>query len=145
MVKLMDNFKVKCLGDNYLADEPILFIGDTSIYNDIGGEWCFVKGGSLTNSGRVYLNEMELAYPIPERPLYSLYEDEVPLGMNENSDKSMLPPHYNYEPKPHYEGDGVHNILELERLLRNFSTYAHQQLIIKGQLINKIIKSGHLN
>lgn len=141
-VKLNSNFKVKCLGDKYLLDEPVLFLADEKPFNDSDGYYCFVRSGSLTNSGRVYLDEMDLEFPIPELPLYSLYDDDapVPLGMNRRSDEAILPPHYKYQPQPFYRGDGEMNVPELEAMLREFKEYAHQQAIIKQNLIERINK-----
>jgi len=75
-VKLNDNFEEKCLGDRYLKDEKVLFIRDPKPYNDIKGEYVWVTGGSLINSGYVYLDQIDLEFPIPETPLYPLYQDE---------------------------------------------------------------------
>lgn len=69
-VKLKDNFEKKCLGDNYLAEEQVLFISEGHVYNDQRGEYVMIKGGSLTNSGYAYLDELELEFPVPEKPLY---------------------------------------------------------------------------
>lgn len=70
-VKLNDSFEIKSLSDRYLACEPILFISESHVYNDQKGEYVFIKGGSLTNSGVAYLSELELEFPISETPLYS--------------------------------------------------------------------------
>lgn len=70
-VKLNSTFEIKSLSDKYLACEPIIFIAESHIYNDIKGEYVFVKGGSLTNSGTAYLTELKLEFPISETPLYS--------------------------------------------------------------------------
>lgn len=71
-VKLNSTFEIKSLSDKYLACEPILFISESHIYNDdYKGKYVFIKGGSLTNSGIVYLSELELEFPISETPLYS--------------------------------------------------------------------------
>jgi hypothetical protein len=48
-----------------------LFISDSQIYNDSQGEYVWIKGGSLTNSGPAYLTELDLEFPVSEVPLYS--------------------------------------------------------------------------
>jgi hypothetical protein len=70
-VKLNSTFEIKSLSDKYLACEPILFICESHIYNDQRGEYVFIKGGSLTNSGVAYLSELDLEFLVPETPLYS--------------------------------------------------------------------------
>jgi len=70
-VKLNSTFEIKSLSDKYLACEPILFIAESHIYNDQKGDYVFIKGGSLTNSGICYLTELDLEFPISETPLYS--------------------------------------------------------------------------
>lgn len=75
-VKLNSQFVEKCLGDKYLKDEPVLFISDTKPYNDVKGEYVHITGGSLTNSGYTYLNELDLEYPVPKTLLYHIYGEE---------------------------------------------------------------------
>ena len=87
-VKLNSNFTIKSLSDKYLACEPILFIDQSLIYNDAKGEYIFVKGGSLCNSGIVYLNELDLEFPISEVPLYS--HDSIDYNKNLSQFKSDL-------------------------------------------------------
>ena len=70
-VKLNSNFQINSLSDKYLACEPIIFIAESHIYNDQIGQYVFIKGGSLTNSGTAYLSELDLEFPITETPLYS--------------------------------------------------------------------------
>ena len=70
-VKLNSNFEINSLSDKYLACESILFIDDSHVYNDVNGYYVFIKGGSKTNSGTVYLNEIDLEFPITDSPLYS--------------------------------------------------------------------------
>ena len=70
-VKLNSSFEIKSLSDKYLACEPVLFISESHIYNDVKGEYVFIKGGSLTNSGVAYLSELDLEFAVPEMPLYS--------------------------------------------------------------------------
>lgn len=74
-VKLNENFKDKCLGDSYLRDEKILFIDESKPYNDSIGEYVFIKGGSLINSGYAYLDQLDLVNPVPEMPLYNFKEE----------------------------------------------------------------------
>lgn len=69
-VKLNENFEVKCLGDTYLKEEPIIFISESKAYNDQRGEYVMIKGGSLINSGYAYLDQLDLEFPVPEKPLY---------------------------------------------------------------------------
>lgn len=74
-VKLNAEFKEKCLGDKYLKDEKVLWIADSKSYNDKIGEYVHIKGGSLMNSGYAYLNELDLEFEVPDKPLYTLYEN----------------------------------------------------------------------
>ncbi len=76
-VKLNDKFVEKCLGDRYLKDEKVLFLRDHKPYNDIKGDYVHITGGSLINSGYAYLDQLELEFPVPELPLYRLYEDKT--------------------------------------------------------------------
>lgn len=70
-VKLNDKFEIKSLSDKYLKEqESVLFIDYNGIMNDTRGYYVYVKGGSLTNSGIAYLDELDLEFPIPEKPLY---------------------------------------------------------------------------
>jgi hypothetical protein len=71
-VKLNTEFSVKCIGDTYLKDEPVLFISDSNAYNDAKGHYVLIRGGSLMNSGYAYLNELDLEFPVPTKPLYQL-------------------------------------------------------------------------
>ena len=69
-VKLNENFIEKCLGDKYLIEqESVIFISEGHTYNDSKGEYVMIKGGSLTNSGYAYLDQLDLEFPIPERPI----------------------------------------------------------------------------
>jgi hypothetical protein len=72
-VKLNSNFIGRCLGDTYLKDESVIFLTENHTYNDVNGFYVLIKGGSLTNSGYAYLNELDLEFPIPTKPLYQLY------------------------------------------------------------------------
>ena len=69
-VILNENFKVKSLSDQYLSEEPAIFIADGHIYNSIDGDYIFIKGGSCINSGIAYLTEIDIEFPFPETPLY---------------------------------------------------------------------------
>ncbi len=70
-VKLNENFEEKCLGDKYLVEqESVLFISESHTYNDKRGEYVMIKGGSLMNSGYAYLDQLDLEYPVPTKPLY---------------------------------------------------------------------------
>ena len=73
-VKLNDQFEEKCLGDKYLKDEHVLWISCEKPMNDQKGHYVFIAGGSLTNSGYAYLNELDLEFEVPETPLYTLYQ-----------------------------------------------------------------------
>lgn len=71
-VKLNDTFEIKSLSDRYLVCEPILYISEGHIYNDgHKGAFVFIRGGSHTNSGTAYLSELDLEFPITDRPMYS--------------------------------------------------------------------------
>lgn len=70
-VKLNSTFEIKSLSDKYLACESVLFISESHTYNTQKGDYVWVKGGSLTNSGAVYLTELDLEFPHIEVPLYS--------------------------------------------------------------------------
>lgn len=74
-VKLSEIWFEKSLGDRYLAEEPVIFIADGHIYNDVKGEYVFLKGGSGTTSGVAYLNEIEPEFPMPEGCLYPYNSD----------------------------------------------------------------------
>ena len=63
-VKFNENFKPKCLGDEYLLQDKIIFIKGKDIYNDSNGDYIFV--GSAINSTTVYLNEIDLEFPIDD-------------------------------------------------------------------------------
>lgn len=76
-VKLNSQFQEKCLGDKYLKEEKILFIADEKPYNDARGYYVNVTGGSLVNSGQVYLNEIDLEFEVPEYPLYPFDEKKL--------------------------------------------------------------------
>jgi hypothetical protein len=69
-VKLNDAFKPKCLGDEYLMEEQVIFISEAHVYNDQLGQYVMLRGGSLTNSGYAYLDQLDLEFPVPNKPLY---------------------------------------------------------------------------
>lgn len=62
-------FKPKCLGEEYLIKDKIIYICDNHIYNDQIGEYVHLKGytleGIYLNSGYAYLNQLDLEFPIP--------------------------------------------------------------------------------
>ncbi len=60
------------------------------------------------------------------------------LGMNQNSDKFILPDHYDLVSEPFYKGDGQHSVIELQQIIRQYKEYCHQQAIIKQTLIKEI-------
>lgn len=72
-VKLNSNFVEKCIGDRYLKDESVLIIREEKPYNDSVGHYVLIMGGSLMTSGYAYLNELDLEFPFPDKPLYKLY------------------------------------------------------------------------
>lgn len=71
-VKFNDNFKPKCLGEEYLIKDSVIWIADNHIYNDSIGDYVHLKGyteskengGVYINSGYAYLNQLELEFPI---------------------------------------------------------------------------------
>jgi hypothetical protein len=69
-VKLNDNFEEKCIGDGHLKEEKVIFISEHKSYNDIKGEYVMLRGGSLTSGGYAYLDQLDLEYPVPYKPLY---------------------------------------------------------------------------
>ena len=73
-VKLNSNWNSYSLGDEYLKEEPIIFISDNYVYNDVRGKYVYIKGGSMINLGTAYLTELDLEFPIGETPLYN-WED----------------------------------------------------------------------
>ena len=74
-VKLNENFEIKSLSDEHLKREQVLFICQEKPYNDEKGYYVFIKGGSLINSGCAYLDELDLEFPVPTKPLYDLYSN----------------------------------------------------------------------
>lgn len=62
-VKLNSNFTPKCLGDEYLQCEQVIYIADGHVYNDQKGDYIFLNGGSGTNSGTSYLDQLDLEFP----------------------------------------------------------------------------------
>lgn len=57
-------------------------------------------------------------------------------------DQMYLPIHYKsmLVEEPFYQGDGVHNVRELEAICRQFKEYCHQQAVIKQNCKNHIIE-----
>jgi hypothetical protein len=68
-VKLNKNFVEKCLGDKHLMEEEVLFISDSKPYNDEKGQFVNIRGGSLTTSGFAYLDQLDLEFPVPLKPI----------------------------------------------------------------------------
>lgn len=72
-VKLLDNFVQKCIGDKYLKEqERVWFIRDTKAMTDEKGKYVYITGGSLLTSGYAYLDELEVEFDMPERPLTTI-------------------------------------------------------------------------
>lgn len=71
-VKLNDEFKPKCPGEEYLIKDRVIFIADNHVYNDLIGEYVHLKGYTdkddeesiFMNAGYAYLNQLELEFPI---------------------------------------------------------------------------------
>lgn len=74
-VRFNENWEEKSIGDKYLSQEPVIFISEANIYNDSEGEYVMLKGGSYINSGYARLDQLDLEFPMPERPMYSPQED----------------------------------------------------------------------
>ena len=62
------------------------------------------------------------------------------LGMNDASDKAILPKHYALQEKPYFKGYGQHSVYELEILCEQFKEFCYQQSIIKVELIKEVLK-----
>lgn len=77
-IVLNSNFKIKSISDKHLSLEKMLFIQDGHIFNDSTGDYVFVKGGSKTTSGAVYLNEIDVEFAISEKPHYC-HSDDLPI------------------------------------------------------------------
>ena len=73
-VVLNDNWETKCLGDQYLQDEKVLYISDGKVYNDQKGDYVHIGGGSHTNGGYAYLDQLDLEFdynqPIPQKEAF---------------------------------------------------------------------------
>jgi hypothetical protein len=74
-IKFNENFQPKCLSEQYLIKDEIIFIADKDIYNDSIGEYVLLKGytikkdddgdeGVYINSGYAYLNQIDLEFPV---------------------------------------------------------------------------------
>lgn len=70
-VKLNSNFEIDSISQKYLACESLLYISDNRIYNDAKGDYVNIRGGSHTNSGKAYLHQLDLEFPINSDVLYS--------------------------------------------------------------------------
>ncbi len=80
-VRLNEQFQVKCLGDDYLKMEKVLWVTDTQAANDTKGHYVHISGGSMTGGGYAYLNELELEpdpeFKVPESPLYYFEGEKI--------------------------------------------------------------------
>ena len=74
-VRLNEKWEEKSIGDKYLAQEPIIFISEENIYSTPDGDCVMLKGGSLTNSGYARLDQLDLEFPIPMKPMYNNHKD----------------------------------------------------------------------
>ena len=72
-VKFNEQFQPKCLGEQYLVKDEVIFIADGRVYIDSIGEYIHLKGYTepkeddepfYINSGYAYLNEIDLEFPI---------------------------------------------------------------------------------
>lgn len=70
-VKLNSNFEINSISQKCLACERIIYISANRIYNDTKGDYVNIRGGSNTNSGQAYLNQLDLEFPINSDVLYS--------------------------------------------------------------------------
>ena len=64
--------------------------------------------------------------------------DDSIIGMNDNFDKKLLPPHYTHQTRPYYTGDGNLSVNQLQELCNEFTEYIHKQAIFKRKLIEHI-------
>lgn len=65
-VKLNSNFQSESLNDEYLQCEEVIYIADKHVYNDMYGDYVAIRGGSKTNSGFAYLDQLDLEFPYEE-------------------------------------------------------------------------------
>lgn len=72
-VKLNSNFIPKCLGDEYLQCEEVIFIAEEKPYNDQKGDYVFLRGGSGINSGYAYLDQLDLEFPYSDNVRHPVY------------------------------------------------------------------------
>lgn len=86
-VVLNENWEEKCLGDKYLKDEKVLYISEEAPYHDAKGWYVMISGGSHTNSGYAYLDQLDLEFDwreiIPQKdafkegsPMYKGAQDQ---------------------------------------------------------------------
>ena len=55
------------IGQEYLmTQEEYLYVRDPHVFNDQGGDYVFVNGGSGMNSGVAYLDDLELEFPVSD-------------------------------------------------------------------------------
>ena len=73
-VVLNDNWQEKCLGDRFLKDEKVIYISEEAPYHDERGWYVMLRGGSHTNGGRAYLDELDLEFDwrqaLPQKEAY---------------------------------------------------------------------------
>lgn len=67
-VKLNEEFTPKCLCEEHLIKDKIIWIAEEHIYNDSIGEYVNLKGYTESdcgiNYGYAYLNQLDLEFPI---------------------------------------------------------------------------------
>lgn len=78
-VKFNNKFEPKCLGDEYLQCEEVIFISEGHVYNDQRGEYVNLSGGSGTNGGYAYLDQIDLEFPYEGIRFPVNYKKEKPL------------------------------------------------------------------
>lgn len=74
-VVLNEKFVAGSKADELLKEEPELYIGDHSVYNDTKGEYVFIKSEVVegsekitgATSGMAYLDQIDLKYPVKQR------------------------------------------------------------------------------
>jgi hypothetical protein len=80
-VVLNDKWETKCLGDEFLQDEKVLYISDGHVYNDQRGEYVRIGGGSHTNGGYAYLDQLDLEFDYNQPiPLVEAFKEGSPMA-----------------------------------------------------------------
>lgn len=60
-------FEQKCIADKFFIEqETEWFLPDGHIYNDVKGEYVFVKGASLLTSTTCYLEQLDVVHDVLE-------------------------------------------------------------------------------